>query len=139
MQRTLQTIRRRRRTRFRSVPSQKIRVLVLAREPVIAALLAMLMELDGYQIDFAQPGERAEDAIARLHPPMIICADGALPDVESDLFLARAAKRGPVVLFGASEMSDEVRALASRRGFPYFALPVDRDTLSRVLADALAP
>jgi DNA-binding NtrC family response regulator len=111
---------------------------VLASEPVIAAFLAMLMELDGYAVEFAQPGERAEDAIARLHPPLVICADGSLAEVSSDLFLARAAKRGPVVLFAAPEMSEEVRALAERRGFPFFELPVDRDTLSRALAEAHA-
>lgn len=118
------------------MPAPKNRVLVLAREPVIAAFLAMLMELDGYSVDFAQPGERAEDAIARLRPPLIICADGALSEVSSDLFLARAAKRGAVVLFATPELADEVRALAARRGFPFFVLPVDRETLSRVLEAA---
>ena len=121
-----------------TVPTSKSRVLVLAREPVIAAFLAMLMELDGYVAEFAKPGERAEDAIARLRPPLVICADGALPEVSSDLFLARAAKRGRVVLFAAGAISAEVRELAARRGFPFFALPVDRDTLARALEGAVA-
>jgi DNA-binding NtrC family response regulator len=120
------------------VPTAKTRVLVLAREPVIAALLAMLMELDGYTVDFAQPGERPEDAIARLRPPMIVCADGGLPEIGSDLFLARAAKRARVVLFSGPEIAAEVRALAERRGFPFFDLPVDLETLARVLDEAMA-
>lgn len=120
------------------MPNSKIRVLVLAREPVLAALLAMLMELDGYNVDFARAGERIEDAIGRLHPPLIICADGALAELSSDLFLARAAKRGRVVLFASPELADNVRELADRRGFPFFELPVDRATLSRALAEAHA-
>ena len=98
----------------------------------------MLMELDGYAIDFAQPGERPEDAIARLHPPLVICADGALPELGSDLFLARAAKRGRVVLFAAPEVADRVREVAERHGFPFFELPVDRHTLGRALEEAIA-
>ena len=120
------------------MPTPKTRVLVLAREPVIAAFLAMLMELDGYVAEFAQPGERAEDAIARVRPPLVICADGALPEVSSDLFLARAAKRGRVVLFAAGQVSAEVRELAARRGFRFFTLPVDRDTLARALEETVA-
>ncbi|HEX8851407.1 MAG TPA: hypothetical protein VF761_17905 [Gemmatimonadaceae bacterium] len=118
------------------MPLPQTRVLVLAAEPVIAALLALLMELDGFAPDFPHDGERAEDAIARLHPPLVICADGALPAVESELFLARAAKRGQVVLFASPEIAAEVRARAEQRGFPFFELPVDRDTLARVLAEA---
>ncbi|HEX2780323.1 MAG TPA: hypothetical protein VHM30_12545 [Gemmatimonadaceae bacterium] len=120
------------------MPNSKTRVLVLAREPVIAAFLALLMELDGYNVDFAQVGERAEDAIERLHPPLIICADGTLSELSSDLFLARASKRGRVVLFAAPELGEDVRELAARRGFPFFGLPVDRETLSRALAAARA-
>lgn len=98
----------------------------------------MLMELDGYATDFAQPGERPEDAIARLRPPLVICADGALPEVGSDLFLARAAKRGPVVLFAAPDLAESVREIAKRHGFPFVELPVDRGTLGRVLEEAIA-
>ena len=119
------------------MPNSRIHVLVLASEPVIAALLALLMELDGYTADFPRPDERAEDAIARLRPPLVICADGALPEMDSDLFLARATKRGPVILFAAPEMTARVRELAARRNFPFFQLPVDRDTLARLLADAV--
>lgn len=111
---------------------------MLAREPVIAALLGLLMELDGYTVDFAAPDEPPDEAIARLRPPLIICADGALADATSDVFLARAAKKGRVVLFASPELAEEVRALAERRGFPFFELPVDRDTLNRVLEEALA-
>ena len=120
------------------MPTPKTRVLVLAREPVIAAFLAMLMELDGYVAEFAQPGERAEDAIARVRPPLVICADGALPEVSSDLFLARAAKRGRVVLYAAGQVSAEVRELAAPRGFRFVTLPVDRDTLARALEETVA-
>lgn len=105
---------------------------------MIAALLALLMELDGYLADFPRPGERAEDAIARLHPPLVICADGARPELDSDLFLARATKRRPVVLFAAPEVAATVREFAEQRNFPFFELPVDRETLTRALEEAVA-
>ena len=120
------------------MPTFRPRVLVLASEPVIAAFLAMLLELDGYLVDFARRGESAEDAITRLRPPLIICADGALDEVSSDRFLTEAADRAHVVLFAAPEAREEVSALAARHGFPFFELPVDRETLSRVLEEALA-
>ncbi|NUO63701.1 MAG: hypothetical protein HOQ11_16835 [Gemmatimonadaceae bacterium] len=120
------------------MPTPTIHVLILACEPVIAALLALLMELDGFTADFPQPGERPEDAIARLHPPLVVCADGGLPEAESDLFLARASRRGRVVLFSVPELAPMVRARAEERGFPYFELPVDREKLARVLNEAAA-
>ena len=120
------------------MPTSTIHVLILASEPVIAALLALLMELDGYTVDFPRSGERPEDAIARLHPPLVVCADGGLPEAGSDLFLARASKRGHVVLFSVLELAPLVRERAEKRGFPFFELPVDRDTLARVLDEAVA-
>jgi hypothetical protein len=95
-------------------------VLILARDPVIAALLGIALGLGELEPVFAEPGERPEDAIARLLPPFVVLLDGELDDADSDLFYARAARRGArVVLFAAPRSGPGVAALARARGVPY--------------------
>jgi DNA-binding response OmpR family regulator len=120
------------------VQKPKARVLILARDPVIAALIGMLLEMDGYDPVFPAPGEAAEKALGRLRAPLIICADCELPEVQSDLFFARVSKSNArLVLFGAPGSEENLKLLAARRSLPYFVLPTDRATLARVLDDAL--
>src|SRR5256885_1985747 len=86
------------------------RVLVLARESVLAALIGMLLELEDYDPVFAEPGERPEDAIRRLRPPLIVMLDGEIDAASSDLFYARAAASGArVVLFSEPVAADQDR------------------------------
>lgn len=119
------------------MPKPKFSVLVLAREPVIAALLGMLIELEGYQPHFPGKGESIDDALLRLRPPIILCADCELADVPTDLFFARVARaRARVVLFGSPAAAATVRALAAERGLPFFLLPTELDALARALDDA---
>lgn len=121
----------------RPVPKPKFSVLVLAREPVIAALLGMLIELEGYHPHFPAHGENVDDALARLRPPIILCADCELTDVPTDLFFARVTRaRARVVLFGSAAAEARVRELAAERGLPFFLLPTDLDALARALDDA---
>ena len=111
------------------------RVLVLAREAVIAALVGMLLELEDYEPVFAAPDERPEEALRRLRPPLIVVLDGQLPEATSDLFLARCAQSGArVCLFGEPVVADEVRAAARTRRLGFFAMPVDRRELGAALA-----
>jgi DNA-binding NtrC family response regulator len=119
-------------------PSSKTtKVLILARETVIAALIGLLLELEDYEPVFAEPGERAEDAIARVRPPLVIVLDGQLDEARSDLFFARAAAaHARVVLFSEPLAAADVRAAARVRRLPFFAMPVDRATLGRLLATA---
>ena len=121
------------------VPKPKFSVLVLAREPLIAALLGMLMELEGYLPHFPIDGESVDDALARLRPPILLCADCDLAEVPTDLFFARAARaRARVVLFGNPASAARVRELASERALPCFILPTDLDTLPSALDEAAA-
>ncbi len=120
------------------MPKTKARVLILARDPVIAALIGMLLEMDGYDPVFPAPGETAEQALGRLRAPLIVCADCDIPDVQSDLFFARVRRSGArFVLFGAPGSEQTVKDLAAQRSARYFMLPTDRATLARVLDDAL--
>jgi DNA-binding NtrC family response regulator len=118
---------------------QRANVLVLARDPVVAALLGMLLELESCEPVFARPGERPEDAISRLRPPLVILLDADMEVARSDLFFARATKgHATVVLFGRGGANPDVAAAPGARGILWLAMPTDRATLARVLEAALA-
>ena len=116
-------------------------MLILAREPVIATLIGMLLELDeDYEPAYPADGERAEEALARLRPPpggrVVVLLDGEMDAAGSDLFFARAARaRARVVLFGPPGDGTAIAAAARARGLPYCAMPCDRETLTAILDD----
>jgi riboflavin biosynthesis pyrimidine reductase len=113
-------------------------VLIVAGDPMVAALLGMLLDPDRHEPVFPQNGERPEDAVGRLRPPIAILLDGELESAGSDLFVARADRaRATLVLFTPPAGSDAARALAAARGIPCFTLPVERAALTRILDDAL--
>lgn len=115
--------------------STKARVLVLAREAVIAALVGMLLELEDYVPVFPEPDERPDDAIRRLRPPLIVILDGSLPEARSDLFHARCAQAGArVCLFSEPVAAEAVRDEARERRAEFFSMPVERRDLGTVLA-----
>ncbi|WP_275834766.1 hypothetical protein [Roseisolibacter sp. H3M3-2] len=106
---------------------------------MIAALVGMLLELEEYDPVFPAPDERPEDAIRRLRPPLIVVLDGQLAEARSDLFFARCVQAGArVAMFGEPVAADAVRAAARERRAAYFAMPVERRELGRVLDEVLA-
>jgi hypothetical protein len=110
--------------------SRRTPVLILARDPVLAALLGIALGLGDLEPVFAEPGERPDDAIARLRPPFVVLLDGEMDEAESDLFHARCARRGArVVLFAAPQAGPGVVALARARGLAYIEVPGDDETL----------
>jgi DNA-binding NtrC family response regulator len=116
-------------------PASKAKVLIIAREAVIAALIGMLLELEGYMPVYAQTGERPEDALARVRPPLVVVLDGGLESARSDLFYTRAVmSRAKVVLFSEPFAAEDIRAMARDRRVPFFAMPVDRATLADVVS-----
>ena len=121
-----------------SAQPERIRVLIVAGDPMVAALLGMLLDPNRHEPVYPQPGERLEDALGRLRAPIAILLDGELEPARSDLFLARADRaRATLLLFTPPTGGAAVRALAEERGLPCFSLPVDRVALTRILDDAL--
>lgn len=105
---------------------------------MIAAFLGLLLELEGYDPTFPEPGEAPDAAIARLRPPLIVCIDCELPEARSDIFYARVEHHDAVVVaFGAPGREERLRELAAERNIPYFLLPTDRETLADALRQAL--
>jgi hypothetical protein len=103
-----------------------------------AALLGMLLELEGYEPAFARDGEGPEAAFARVKPLLVVLVDQALDVAKSDLFLARAARRQVgIVMFGAHAVSTEPAWARSRR-VPWFRMPVDSAALRRAIEESTA-
>jgi hypothetical protein len=113
------------------------RILILAREPLAAALLGLLLELDSYEPAFALPTESPEEAVRRVRPAVVVLLDGSLEAAASDVFHARA-KGTTVILFGTPRTMTTVQALADARKLRWFTMPVDRASLRRVIQDAVA-
>jgi hypothetical protein len=100
------------------------RVLVLAMEPVIAALVGMLLETTGRLPVFAEPAEGPTDALERLRPIAIVLVDIEIPDVRSDLFFGAASKWGVrIAVFGHESHAREIAEIAGGRSVPWFTSP----------------
>jgi CheY-like chemotaxis protein len=119
--------------------TQLKKVLVLSDQPMPAALLGMLLELEGYEPAFAGEGENAEAALARVRPLLVMLVDHALDVARSDLFLARAARRQVgVVVFGTEGAARGSAAWAVTRRVPWFMMPVDGAALRRAIEESTA-
>jgi hypothetical protein len=104
-----------------------------------AALLGMLLELEGYAPAFAAEGENAEAALARVRPLLVVLVDHALDVAKSDLFLARAARRQVgVVVFGTEGAPTGSAAWAVTRRVPWFKMPIDGAALRRAIEESTA-
>ena len=112
-------------------------VLIVSTDPVVAALLGTLIELDGHLPLFPTADEPPVKALERLRPHAAI-VDCDREDACGGEFLARGRSQSTgLVLFSAARLQGEVREIAARHGLPSFALPIDRAALARVLSEAM--
>ena len=100
------------------------KVLVLARETMAAALVGGLVESAMLHPAFAEPGETADQALARVKPVLGVLLESTSEDAGSDLFVARArAREVKVALFCRAAESDRHATWAKARGVTIFPLP----------------
>lgn len=112
-------------------------VLIFARDPIIAALVGLLVELTGRQPAFARQGERHIDALRRVRPAAMVLVDVSLDEARSDIFFAAASKvRVPAVIFGAESRARDVGEIAADRGIPWFMIPPEPAHLAAALEAA---
>lgn len=112
------------------------KVLILAPDPLLAALIGGLVELARLEPVFATDGEAAEDALTRVKPLAAILADLAGNESGSDLFVARARRRGvSLILFGAGDHVRTRRDWAAGHGLPVFELPDELEGLDSELRE----
>lgn len=110
------------------------KVLIVAADPLLAALVGSVVELSSLRATFPRAGERAEDALGRMKPLLAILIDAVAGEAESDIFLARARKRGvEVLLFGSASRIVMRRGWAEAHGVPIYALPDQVSDLEEAL------
>jgi hypothetical protein len=110
------------------------RVLVLSDEPIVAALVGILIEVAGRTPVFADPDESPADALERLRPFSAVLTDIAIGAAHSDLFFASAAKSGiAIAVFGPEMRARELAEIASARNVPWFTIPPTASELARAL------
>lgn len=108
------------------------KVLIVAREEVVAALLGLMVELKGLEPRFLGRAERAEDAVLREKPDAVII-DCDHPDCQDGLLEALKKEGAVPILFSPFRMQSEVKSVAARHGIRSFTLPTDTDTFGRAL------
>jgi len=108
------------------------KVLILAREDVVAALLGLLVELRGLEPRYVDGDEPVRDTIAREHPTFVVLDCDYQDCSEHLLGLIRKSGATPV-LFSPSRLPAELDVFARRHGIRSFSLPTDGDTFGRML------
>src|SRR5919204_3729124 len=103
-------------------------VMVVSTDPVIAALLGTMVELEEHTAVFPAGGERTTAAVARQRPDLILL-DCDHEAAASAKFVDEARSFGSgIVLFSPGRAGDEVRERAEQWNVPWFSLPIDRAT-----------
>ena len=119
--------------------TERTRVLIIAGDAMVAALVGLLLDPDQFDPAFPLPRERPEDALSRVRPPLVLVLDCDLDAARSDLFFARTARtRATVVLFGPPGSRASVLQLARARGIPWVDLPTNRAALTDAIQDAIS-
>ena len=122
-------------------PASDHKVLIVAPDPVLAALVGSVVELSRLRAAFPRADERPEDALTRVKPLIAILIDALADEAESDIFLARARKKGVhLLLFGGAPAAKARRPWAEARGIPVYTLPDEvqalEESIRRIAADA---
>lgn len=117
--------------------SDPVRVLILAREELISALLGLLVEMTGHSVLFAEPDEKAEHAMRRLSPQVVI-VDCDHHDCTGELVKAANGLGARLILFSASREPDYVRRVAAPSQSQSFTFPIDAPRLDSMIRQQMA-
>lgn len=106
------------------------KVLIIAHDALLAALVGSLVETARLEPAFAREGEPPDAAIARVRPVLLLLLDAEDDLAESDLFLARAQRADiPVLLFGSRVAIRAREQWIVERSLAAFELPAEVDRL----------
>jgi DNA-binding NtrC family response regulator len=107
------------------------KVLIVAREEIVAALLGLMVELRDLQPKFLGREASVEDAIAGKRFDAVVI-DCDYPGCDRLVDAIRNSGALPI-LFSPFRMQAEVKEVAARHGSRSFTLPTDPDTFGRML------
>jgi hypothetical protein len=109
------------------------KVLILAREEVVAALLGLMVELRGLEPLYLGKADIAEDVIRRQRPSVVVVDCDHQDCTESLLNAVREAGAKPI-LFSPFRFANEVSRVAARHGVSSFTLPTDPESFGKLLS-----
>lgn len=109
------------------------KVLILAPEEVVAALLGLLVELCGYRAVFVQKGEAVADACARSGCAKVVIDCDHLECSRQTLGAIKDSGV-KVLLFRASRIPFELERATSALGVDAFTLPIGPSAFGKLLA-----
>lgn len=117
-------------------PERNATILILTKEVLGAGLLGALVEAEGAIPCYALGTERAELAVARLRPTIVLVdAYHAAARTEA-FFEAARAERAHITLFAPSEPWKEMREIADRWDVP-IVHPRDGESLAGLIRTAI--
>lgn len=108
------------------------KVLILAREEVVAALLGLMVELGGFE-PFFPVVDQPVSALMERSRPKVVVIDCDHPDCDDDLVQAVLDAGAKPILFSPSRLQSEVHAAARGHGIASFTLPTDPGSFSKLL------
>jgi hypothetical protein len=109
------------------------KVLILAREEVVAALLGLMVELRGLEPMYLARTDIAEDVIRSVRPAAVVIDCDHQDCTEALLNAVRESGAKPV-LFSPFRFAAEVKRVAARHGVDSFTLPTDPESFGRMLS-----
>jgi hypothetical protein len=120
------------------------KILIVAADPILAALVGTLIEHARYSAAFPAPDEPPTQALERVKPLVAVLIDLAEGEGASDLFASRAARLGvPLFVFGRSGVIDAHKDWIRERRVRAFALPEQiadlESAIEGVIPDAVRP
>ena len=113
-------------------------ILVVADHTLTGALVESLVEVAGMRPVALAPGERVTDAVARVHPELVLLDVDHAASADDMLFQDARAAGARLVLFSSG---GDVRALAregKRRGVSTCRLPVPHREFTALLTRLIA-
>lgn len=113
-------------------------VLVLAADPVVGALLGVLIELAGEAPWYPEPAEAPVDAIARVRAPLICLDCNHDLACEDEAYEAADRVGSAILLFGHHGDRARMERMVQERDAHVLALPMAPAALGRLLDEALA-
>lgn len=115
------------------------KIVVVANDPLIAALVGSMVELARFTAAFPAPGESPDQTLVRVRPVAAILLDGRDPAAASDLLVSRAKRLGiRLMVFGAGDVVRARADWAQSHDLPMFMFPDDAGRLEDAL-EALPP
>jgi hypothetical protein len=100
------------------------KVLILAREEIVGALLGLMAEIEGLEPVFPSADESVHDAITRVSP-LVVLIDCDHVDCGDELVNSVRGTGARPVLFSPSRQQRELHVFSRRYRIPGFTLPLE--------------